>query len=610
MPMQELTMAGEKKGKAYEALVYVALEQLVAAGKLAGPVHWNVTPKGMSIEPDFVTGKDPDNPKTVLLLSHCGSAKNSDMKAWRNLGELVEAKTVLPSVPRVYCILLGIMKADWEPIQQHAFDHFVWIRQATHPWAGDLDTFIVRCVSDFPKGKDSQADFISAELKGGSAKAKSAFQKLKSLLESMHKAKSVALDKLWADHRKRAPPSAPSVRNTYLRRGTTKFFIVSSLTHIQTDGTFSKGYDKLDGKALVALGLASPVPGGHRITDTEMIWCLRNLGVDRIERLHEIRSNELVMEWVDTLRGLTGVVDQVNYIIKHWNELCSPKGMFVHLSACHRNPHKLCPSAVPADSKRVWLFHAIIELIKAGSNSRTGYGLAVLVDDLSRLARDADHVKSVENLLGRKARWLAKHTLGLGLTDWHSNPSKQRFAFAEDDLARTSDALSRRVAKLAKPHPVLTPPILSQHLVQTVFEAKLMTYRNYKPFEMLLKESLASLSTKRIASCFADSAVSDGVPLDPRSSCTEIALMRSTIINWQSCSDAGRDHKKKELCGRAIGLRYHWNGKAFVRRPGIQKMILVLDGTWRQADLNALLRAGWDEIFYPDEMDQLAKAIV
>jgi hypothetical protein len=85
---------------------------------------------------------------------------------------------------------------------------------------------------------------------------------------------------------------------------------------------------------------------------------------------------------------------------------------------------------------------------------------------------------------------------------------------------------------------------------------------------------------------------------------------QNTLINWQTCSDAGRDHKKKELCGRAIGLRYHWDGKAFIRRPGIQKMILVLDGTWRQSDLNALLRSGWDEIFYPDEMEQLAKAIV
>ena len=47
-----------------------------------------------------------------------------------------------------------------------------------------------------------------------------------------------------------------------------------------------------------------------------------------------------------------------------------------------------------------------------------------------------------------------------------------------------------------------------------------------------------------------------------------------------------------------------------MRRPGIEKLILVLDGTWRQNDLDSLLRAGWDEIFYPDEMDELAKAVV
>ena len=77
-------------------------------------------------------------------------------------------------------------------------------------------------------------------------------------------------------------------------------------------------------------------------------------------------------------------------------------------------------------------------------------------------------------------------------------------------------------------------------------------------------------------------------------------------IVWQSCTDSGRDHKKKELCGRAPGLRYHWNGKGFVARPGIKKLVLLLDGTWRDEDLKALLRAGWDEIFYPDEMDRLA----
>ena len=42
----------------------------------------------------------------------------------------------------------------------------------------------------------------------------------------------------------------------------------------------------------------------------------------------------------------------------------------------------------------------------------------------------------------------------------------------------------------------------------------------------------------------------------------------------------------------------------------MDKLILVVDGTWQQSDLDALVRAGWDEIFYPDEMEKLATAIV
>lgn len=38
--------------------------------------------------------------------------------------------------------------------------------------------------------------------------------------------------------------------------------------------------------------------------------------------------------------------------------------------------------------------------------------------------------------------------------------------------------------------------------------------------------------------------------------------------------------------------------------------ILLLDGTWNQKDIETLTYAGWDEIFYPDEMDKLKAAIV
>ena len=42
-------MAGERKGKAYEAIILVALEELCDAGLFAGEIFSETTPDGMSI---------------------------------------------------------------------------------------------------------------------------------------------------------------------------------------------------------------------------------------------------------------------------------------------------------------------------------------------------------------------------------------------------------------------------------------------------------------------------------------------------------------------------------------------------------------------------------
>ena len=39
-------------------------------------------------------------------------------------------------------------------------------------------------------------------------------------------------------------------------------------------------------------------------------------------------------------------------------------------------------------------------------------------------------------------------------------------------------------------------------------------------------------------------------------------------------------------------------------------MVHVVDVTWRQPDLDALVRVGWDEISYPDQLDKLPAAVV
>ena len=64
--------------------------------------------------------------------------------------------------------------------------------------------------------------------------------------------------------------------------------------------------------------------------------------------------------------------------------------------------------------------------------------------------------------------------------------------------------------------------------------------------------------------------------------------------------------------GREMALRYSWDPRIqeFVPRPGVRKLILLVDGTWREDDLDALARAGWGVITHPNEIARLVEAAV
>src|SRR5262249_10972420 len=149
------------------------------------------------------------------------------------------------------------------------------------------------------------------------------------------------------------------------------------------------------------------------------------------------------------------------------------------LKKCHKQPSAIAPTLITASSRRVWLFHLLIEWIKEAAGNRTAYGLAQLVEEVDRLSSNSEHKKTVKAILGREPRWQAKRSVELGLTDWHSSASKQQFGFSDDDLARVADALARRLVKCRKPT-TADQPKLVEAMIQTVLEAKLLTYRNFK----------------------------------------------------------------------------------------------------------------------------------
>ena len=61
-----------------------------------------------------------------------------------------------------------------------------------------------------------------------------------------------------------------------------------------------------------------------------------------------------------------------------------------------------------------------------------------------------------------------------------------------------------------------------------------------------------------------------------------------------------------------MALRYSWDPRIqeFVPQPGVRKLILLVDGIWREGALAPLARAGWGVITRPYEIARLVEAVV
>ncbi|MEW8288269.1 MAG: hypothetical protein AB2697_20005 [Candidatus Thiodiazotropha endolucinida] len=589
-------MAGERKGKTYEAIVFVVLEQLKKKGKFKGDVFWNKTPKGMTIEPDLVVGKDIDHPSHIFLITHSGSAKNSDMKFWRNMGELAEAKTFVATIPHVFNIAFdSVIKEDLKKIQAAAFDGQLIVGDTTY--GDDVQAWVDQNQSGLPtKAEDKASEIASRLVTDG--KLKKVVSQLTKDVESLIKKRRPELENLWKMERSRKVGKAPTRKETFVRRGLSKLLIFEDMELALR--LYRRKRVKLEEVPQYAfeLGLARKSIGRAAPGDDEILNAVNLLTDDQIQAIVADAPLDRMGGWLVTLRNTPQLEFIGKYVLREYKSLCNPSVLARRLRKLYLSPEALVqkeclPENWPPNS--VWLAEYLIEFTRVSTESANGYGYAQLARELADphgAAKDYD--EGVRSYLlspwGHLSEWI------------HRVDNKK---LPDDVVDAVACVLSAKLRAIDEPKKVVGR--VTEQLVNNIIEAKLCTYRSFEALWFLIRTAVAKSKKESIRTCFGEAA-----KLGRQAGKTTIARVGDTIINWQSASDAGRDHKKKELCGRAVGLRYSWDEKKkqFVARAGIKKMILVVDGTWRQSDIEALYRAGWDEIFYPDEMDKLAKAIV
>ncbi len=590
-------MAGGKEGKAYEAIIKVVLERLRKNGIISSPILWNVTPEKVSIEPDFLIGCDKDHPDYIIMVTHQGSAKESNRKCWRNTGELCEIKTYLSTEPILINIIFdAVMKDGMKEFQREIFESQLIVEEQSY--GKELIDWVNRNAFSLPVDQDQKAIELQKIWETDRTVAY-LLDNLLSDVEGCFIHQKINNHSLWDMEKRRVPNQAPVAHATYLRRGISKLLVFEDVE--KALALYRNRRMKIEDfpDYIYSIGFAGKSIGKATPTDPDIASAVSLLDDDSLIFLyHSMDSNDVMQSWIKQLRNLPNISCIGKYFKNNVDRLIDPEFFFCCVIELASDPNALikqeeAPESWPPDD--IWIVTYTMELIKAHKNLSNGYGIA-------QMARDV-----ISNGFGTPSDLTSANQFGggFGFSSWimrRPSPFKRELI---EGVSKTL-ALKLREIGIKQINSLIDSKKTEKTLINSIIEVKLCTYRMFDPLYLILKRYIPDISPIQYQACFAEKA---GLPQNTGT--TTVVKIQNTIINWQSAAKDPRD-KRKELCGRVVGLRYTWNStiNAFTHRPGVNKIILFIDGAWDQDDLNALSAAGWDEIYYPDELDKLKAAIV
>lgn len=564
-------MAGEKKGDALEALTFLALETL--GYKSGQDLFWGEKPAGFSIDPDFIIGSMTE-PDCWIMATSTGSAKNTPEKFWRNMGELFEIRRRFSRPPTVLNLVFEAKQMKGlQCAMARISDASLMIE--TRPYGQVLLDFVDKRLGSLP-GERQQKITHLRRLIADAAPVKAVFAAFVKDLKIAVRPRKSELSPLWELLRgEKRQPVERAARRTYVRRGIAKLMVLPAdlrrkvYDHVKSGTRLTGLPPYIHSLGIVRKALVA------RLTDEEVTSVINDLPVDTIE--HIIKQSYLARQrhwdqWIQELRG--GRTDAYQrYLEDHYAELSTPEGMLRHLN-------------VHAAEGAKWLFWHILEVLKSCSRARQGYGFAAL-------SRDVGYSSGISSGY--------KH-----LADWANGTLKSQLPASM--LPDVSAALARRLAGLGIKKITAVGAEIEHQTLTNLLEQKLVAYCCFEPLPLLISEALDDHAVpyqwKRKHPTLLGELMAT-----PKFITTPVILANGTLIHWKSAYDKGRHHKTKELAGRAPALRFAYRDGKYVRRSEVSRMVLVLDGTFTQEQISALLRSGWDQVFYPDELDQLIASI-
>jgi hypothetical protein len=560
--------------KFQEGAVVLALTQLL--GK-PSDIHWDYTPKGMSIDSDVLIGEDPDHPDIVVFVTHASAERAGEKKFWRTVAEAIEAKR-LRSHPKILSVLYpGNVKGALKGIYKTLFDAHLHLDEKFYGQKLDK-AFAKLTVKYGKKSKDDCLKILEQSVADGEIREFASFKRdIKVMLSRKSGSMHPVMSAPFFARRTRQPKKA---RLTSLRRSTCKLY--SLPLEVRQALLSGKNIPSLPPHALLLGWFSEDMAGNIELVDDELREFLSTARVGNVEFLcaQVDRTLPSFRQYAETLH-LIGETQYCNeWILDHFAELKTQRGMAKALDEVFADPQGPLSKIAdrPVALNYHWLFQTLMSILRAETGRADGYGYSMLGTEAGRereinafagttIAPYINLTKNLNNgLRADIARVLSGHLTRLG-------------------LATVARLLTRTALVMA----------------QSAFNFQMMNYRFYNPIDWLV---VARLKRERISCQWPEThdsflSTSDGAIASRTGNLIRVGNGRA----WIKCQSAydGRIDKRKELCGRVGAMKLCYTA----RQLADKNFYLVIDGSFDDEDLRLFGQAGWDGVFYYDELDEL-----
>jgi hypothetical protein len=603
-------MADEILGNCYELITEIAIRDHSAVLKKGEAVFTQETPVGIGIIPDVVIGKSVEEPRILLQVHHTRAERASEKKFWRNVGEYVDARNNLgPSVRIVTVVFDSGQKRRLTLAATQLMDGFLEIDRK--PYGAELLQFAKTLEREIEsKGIKEDERLKCAKKKFASDKAatlaiKSLAKDLNGLLLQASTPGANWSATYAAIQKTRSSQRVPARKLTTLRRALGRFLPVddekvlrSLLKSVRTGGKAAWPQFFFDvGVAEKTIGggvFKNPHSGGGAVPRK-----MEGNPAYEVYRMTELFADDEIVALWRSLHSCTASLKQAcaaireadefalyhKFVVDNFSTLGTQAGMEAALQDCYTDPDTVLGRKIGLRNplgKGVWLFDYVMTAIKAQTGKQQGYGY-------TQLGADAGF------------RFEVAATGGVVISPYIQRKKSLR----ADILKGVSLALAHKLSQLTKRWFNLNKDEIGRFYLKGLFEDKIYKTASFDPALTLLENGLTLL---QYAQDNRQSTFLTGFTGKGAATC-DVIKVGDHIIMWQACFEGHPADKHKELIGRVGMLRILHSISGKVIKAPIKKVFLLLDGSWTQEQIQRMAGAGFDGIFYVDEVPALVTAL-